>query len=274
MPKKAPPAVGTVEGGFSYQGGDPSKRESWVQVTTGPNPPTPKPEARMFQRHPANMEYRDISKREGPAQLAERQRLAEKIGGDVTAGTVGAATAVLPFAPGAPGAIAGAAGRGLTAMEGAKYGGGLSSSLGLGKLPGQIVGGVGGALAPEAIQKMGGPLISKIASALGRSAPEAAAGAEAAGAAAPNVEAGYSKAGLYTPRSSAAETGMWHAGQGAAPSPYETDTQTLLQKLREAGVTPESEQGRDILMQGYGRARPLRQGSALVDPTTFEKGYK
>lgn len=49
-----------------------------------------------------------------------------------------------------------------------------------------------------------------------------------------NVEEAYRRAGLHTPYSSAQETGTWHAGQGAIPSPYETDVQSLASRMRSA----------------------------------------
>lgn len=53
-------------------------------------------------------------------------------------------------------------------------------------------------------------------------------------ASASSIEDAYRRAGLYTPYSSAQETGTWHAGQGAVPSPYETDIQSLVSKVRSA----------------------------------------
>jgi hypothetical protein len=147
--------------------------------------------------------------------------------------------------PGAVGAAAGLAGRGMSAMEGARYGGRLSDDIGLGPWPGRVAGGVGGALLPEAIGKMSNPILRGIAGMLGKSAPEAAAGAAgAAEAAAPEAAAGaedvnaaYRRAGLHTPYTSAQETGTWHAGQGAIASPYESEVQSLTQKMQAARPT-------------------------------------
>lgn len=115
--------------------------------------------------------------------------------------------------------------------------------------------------------------------------PEAAAAGEEASLAGkvaqgtqatPNIESAYKDAGLYTPYSSAQETGMWHAGQGATPSPYETELGSLTQRMRAAGVLPESAAGRKMVIDdAINNFRPAPgQGSSLVDPTTFGKGYK
>lgn len=73
-----------------------------------------------------------------------------------------------------PGAIPNIIGRGVAAAGGAGYGGKIAAGAGLPKWAGQAVGGVVGLFAPEAIGKLGGPLISRIATLLGKSAPEIA----------------------------------------------------------------------------------------------------
>jgi hypothetical protein len=71
-----------------------------------------------------------------------------------------------------PGAIPQLVGRGVSAAGGASYGGKLATQAGLPKWAGQAAGAVAGLLAPEALSKLGGPLISRIATILGKSLPE------------------------------------------------------------------------------------------------------
>lgn len=73
-----------------------------------------------------------------------------------------------------PGAIANVLGRGVSAYTGASYGGKKAAEFGLPKEAGQLVGGAVGLFAPEVIGKLSGPLISRIATVLGKSAPEVA----------------------------------------------------------------------------------------------------
>lgn len=73
-----------------------------------------------------------------------------------------------------PGVVAQAVGRGAGGLAGASYGGKLASDVGLPKWAGQIVGGATGILAPEVLGKLTGPLLSRIATLLGRSTPEIA----------------------------------------------------------------------------------------------------
>jgi hypothetical protein len=95
------------------------------------------------------------------------------------AGVVGQEGAFLSSAPGAveakvPALAMNVASRGATALTGAHYGGRMASEVGLPPWVGQAVGGATGFFAPEALSKLSGPLISRIAAVLGRSAPEVA----------------------------------------------------------------------------------------------------
>jgi len=116
------------------------------------------------------------SKYAGPQSVAlpAKERASRDIPFDVA--KVAGPSAALAVGPEVmlPGAIASGVARGASALTGATYGGRMSAEAGLPKWPGQVIGGVAGLLAPEVLNKMTGPLISKIATVLGKSTPEIA----------------------------------------------------------------------------------------------------
>lgn len=108
------------------------------------------------------------------SKLTPEMQASRSIPFEVAKGTVPAVvTAVAPEAV-FPGAVASTIGRGAGALAGASYGGGKARELGLPKWTGQAVGGAVGLFAPEVIGKLSGPIISRIATILGKSAPEIA----------------------------------------------------------------------------------------------------
>lgn len=99
----------------------------------------------------------------------------EQMAREHPAALAGAALAGLPLpTEGLAGLATGAITRGAGALGGASYGGKLASEVGLPRWSGQVIGGAAGLFAPEVMGKLSGPLISKIATVLGRSVPEMA----------------------------------------------------------------------------------------------------
>jgi hypothetical protein len=116
------------------------------------------------------------SKYAGPQSVAlsSEQRSSRNVPGDVA--KIIAPTMLTAVAPEAmlPGAVASVIGRGAGALAGASYGGKKAAELGLPRWSGQAVGGLTGLFAPEVIGRLSGPLISRIATVLGKSVPEVA----------------------------------------------------------------------------------------------------
>jgi hypothetical protein len=151
--------------------------------------------------------------------LTEKMRASRDIPMDVAkvAGP-GAATAVAPEML-LPGAVASMVGRGAGALSGGAYGGRLAREAGLPRWSGQAIGGAAGFMSPEILSKLGGPLISRIATMLGKSAPEAAGAAEEATLAEKVMQGGTSSRGAgVSPGASATPEATMQVGRAKAIS--------------------------------------------------------
>jgi hypothetical protein len=128
----------------------------------------------------------------------------------------------------ARGAIGGAAGAYGGGHVGRYIGGETGESLG--KMVGGLAGGVAGARGAALPSRLS--LLQKLLAG-GESEATGTAAGEAAAVARP------AEGTLWTPRSSAANTGLWHAGQGSVPNPeiQTPENMRLIEKLRQLGIT-------------------------------------